>query len=51
MTVWEVCDHCGEDWCNLHGQHANDCPCPMHHEWTADPLATDIEDEPAEVRS
>ena len=47
MTAWEVCDHCGDDWCNLHGQHVNDCPCPMHHEWAADPLETKIEDDPA----
>jgi hypothetical protein len=51
MTVWQVCEDCGDDWCNLHGQHVKDCPCPMHHEWAADPLATEIKDEPAVVRS
>lgn len=50
MKAWQVCEDCGDDWCNLHGQHVKDCPCPMHHEWAADPLATEIVDESAEVR-
>jgi hypothetical protein len=41
VTAWQVCEDCGDDWCNLHGMHTKDCPCPMHCEWESDPLATD----------
>lgn len=42
MKAWQVCEHCGDDWCNLHGMHSKDCPCPMHHEWESDPLHSNI---------
>ena len=43
MMIWQVCEDCGEDWCNLHGMHAKECPCPMHCEWKSDPLVTGID--------
>ena len=46
MKAWQVCEDCGDDWCNLHGMHVKDCPCPMHCEWQEDPLATVLPERP-----
>jgi DNA (cytosine-5)-methyltransferase 1 len=27
VMQWEVCDSCGNDWCNIHGCHTNDRQC------------------------
>jgi len=44
MKVWQVCEDCGDDWCNLHRMHAKDCPCPMHDDWEQDPMATEVQE-------
>jgi DNA (cytosine-5)-methyltransferase 1 len=35
--AWIPCPCCDEYWCNIHRQHACDCPCPEIDEWETDP--------------
>lgn len=44
MICWQLCEDCGEFWCNIHGEHAFECPCPAIEEWDTDPYT----DEPTE---
>lgn len=37
---WTPCPCCENHWCNIHGQHAHECPCPEIAEWTTDPYRT-----------
>ena len=38
--AWVPCTDCDEFWCNVHEQHAFDCPCPPIEDWTCDPYTT-----------
>lgn len=40
VTIWQPCRDCGNDWCNIHGQHAAECGCPHLEEWKRDPAET-----------
>jgi DNA (cytosine-5)-methyltransferase 1 len=33
VPAWTECPDCGDFWCNLHGEHAYDCPCPPVDDW------------------
>jgi hypothetical protein len=40
QPAWTPClDRCGDYWCNVHRQHAFECPCPPVDEWPTDPYA------------
>ncbi len=34
--AWVPCV-CGEFWCNVHEEHAFECPCPPVDEWAVSP--------------
>ena len=38
--AWVPCPDCDDKWCNIHGKHAHECPCPPIEEWTTDPYTT-----------
>lgn len=40
VMLWQPRKDCGNDWCNIHGQHAADCGCPHLEEWSCDPAET-----------
>ena len=41
MTArWTPCPHCEDYWCNVHEQHAWECPCPSIEELEEDPYVT-----------
>jgi DNA (cytosine-5)-methyltransferase 1 len=40
VTIWEPCQDCGNDWCNIHGKHASECGCPDLDAWAKDPAET-----------
>ena len=33
--AWEICEDCGEMWCNVHATHTGDfdCDCPGIEDW------------------
>ena len=33
--AWTECPDCDEFWCNIHNEHAHDCPCPGIEAWAA----------------
>lgn len=35
--AWVPCDCCESHWCNRHGKHAYECPCPPVEEWELSP--------------
>ena len=37
--AWESCECCDDWWCNLHGMHTGECPCPEIDEWDSDPYS------------
>jgi hypothetical protein len=46
MTPWTPCEDCDEYWCNIHEEHAFECPCPPVEEWSADPYSPPSEESP-----
>ena len=45
-ATWRRCADCEEFWCELHGQHAFECPCPPIEEWPVDPYACAVVADP-----
>lgn len=39
VPAWTECPDCGDFWCNLHGMHAYDCPCPPVDDWAEQNLS------------
>lgn len=39
VPAWTVCPDCDDFWCNIHGEHAADCPCPSVDEWEEEGLS------------
>jgi DNA (cytosine-5)-methyltransferase 1 len=37
--AWEPCECCDDWWCNIHGMHTGECPCPEIDEWDSDPYS------------
>jgi hypothetical protein len=38
MIPWIPCpENCGNYWCQIHNEHAHDCPCPPVEEWEQSP--------------
>lgn len=40
--IWEPCHDCEEYVCNIHNEHAADCPCPGIDDWNVDPYTTPV---------
>lgn len=38
-AAWMPCPCCDDWWCNIHGMHTGECPCPEIDEWETDPYA------------
>ena len=37
--AWMPCPCCDDWWCNIHGMHTGECPCPEIDEWDSDPYS------------